>query len=73
MRLGKPHWSLEAHLLDDIRMVWTGTKDKPAKPHPARPTGKRRRAVTPDRRRKLAEARRRAHERRRAIEAGEIT
>ena len=72
-RDGKPHWSLEAHLLDNLRMVQTGTKDKPAKPHPSRPTGQKRPAITPERRRKIADARRRAQERRRAIEAGEIT
>jgi hypothetical protein len=32
-----PEWSVEAHLLDDLRMLWSGTKDKPAKPHPMRP------------------------------------
>ena len=74
MRGGKLHWPLEAHLLDDLRMVWTGSKDKPAKPHPSRPVGqKRRRVDSPERRRKLADARRRAHQRRLAIEAGEIT
>lgn len=61
-------WSIEAHLLDDLRMVWTGSKDKPAKPHPARPKP---RSATPDPR-KIAAARRRRDARRKAIEAGEI-
>jgi hypothetical protein len=72
-RDGKPHWSIEAHLLDNLRMVQTGSKDKPPKPHPMRPTGEKRRRDTPDRQRKLAAARNRARARRRAIEAGEIT
>lgn len=67
------HWSVEAQLLDDLRMVWTGTKDKPAKPHPKRPTPGRARRKDPARARKLADAKRRARERRRAIAAGEIT
>lgn len=70
---GGPHWSLEAHLLDDVRMVLTHTKDRPAKPHPLRVAPARTSAPSPERRRRLAEARARARERRRAIEAGEIT
>lgn len=71
-RNGELHWSLEAHLLDDLRMVWTGTKEKPAKPHPARPQPSKRKSLDPKRRRKLADARKRAAERRRQIEAGEL-
>lgn len=63
-RDGKPHWSLEAILLDTLRMALTGTKERPAKPHPLRPTGPSRRQDSPERRRKLAAARRRARERR---------
>lgn len=61
-------WSIEAHLLDDLRMVWTGSKDKPAKPHPDRPRPK---PMTSDPK-KLAAARRRRDARRKAIESGEI-
>lgn len=31
-----PHWSLEAVLLDDLRMAMTSSKKHPAKPHPLR-------------------------------------
>ena len=68
-----PHWSLEAHLLDDLRLSLTGSKEKPPKPHPLRRQAKPAKRPSPERRKKLAEARRRAHERRLAIEAGEIT
>lgn len=65
----QPSWSIEAQLLDDLRMAMTGSKDKPAKPHPSRPK------PTPPQAdpRKLAAARRRRDERQRAIEAGLIT
>lgn len=63
-RGGKPHWSIEAHLLDQLRMAMTGSKKNPAKPHPQRPTGKPRRKYDPDRPRKIAAAKRRAAERR---------
>lgn len=33
----QPAWSIEAHLLDDLRMVLTSTEKKAAKPHPERP------------------------------------
>jgi len=36
LRGGREHWSLEAHLLDDLRMVWTGDEKHPPKPHPGR-------------------------------------
>lgn len=36
-RKGKPHWTIEAHLLDDLRLATTGSKDKPSKPNPSRP------------------------------------
>lgn len=36
MRDGRQHWSLEAHLLDNLRMAQTGSKKKPAKPMPGR-------------------------------------
>lgn len=75
LRGGRMHWSLEAHLLDEVRIASNpGTKERPAKPHPSRPKpSDAPRKMTPERRRKIADARRRAHERRRAIEAGEIT
>lgn len=60
----KPRWSLEAHLLDDLRMVWTGTEKKPATPHPQRPKPDTTRKDSPERRRKIADARRRQKERR---------
>jgi hypothetical protein len=62
-RDGDAHWAIEAHLLDDIRMALTTTEKAPAKPHPARPRGKPK-AQDPARLRKLADARRRARERR---------
>lgn len=64
------HWSVEAHLLDDVRMALTHSKKHPAKPHPSRPTGKAKKALDPLR---LAAGRRRRMERKRAIERGEIT
>jgi hypothetical protein len=64
-----PAWSVEAHLLDELRIAIQGRKGKP---HPARPRGQRRR-LTPERLKKIAESRRRAAARRRAIESGEIT
>lgn len=73
LRGGKPHWTLEAMLLDNLRMSLTGTKEKPAKPHPMRPRPQPHRRQTPERKRKLADARRRRHERQRRIDAGEIT
>lgn len=65
-----PEWSIEAHLLDDLRMAMTSTKKKKADPHPARPG--RRSSISPEvaeQRRKsterFAEQRRRAAEQRR--------
>lgn len=69
LRDGKPYWSLEAHLLDDLRIATTGSKERPSKPNPNRPTGKPKRV---DKRRILSGQARRA-ERLRLIEAGEIT
>jgi hypothetical protein len=71
-RDGKPHWSIEAQLLDDLRVSLTGSKDRPSRPHPARPKPSTQPRETPERRRKLAAARRRARERRRLIDAGLI-
>lgn len=69
-----PRWSVEAHLLDDVRM-WLmrlcGAEIKDIKPHPQRPIGAK--PIDPARQKKLADARRRAKERRRRIAAGEIT
>lgn len=72
-RGGEAHWSIEAHLIDDLRVAMTGSKEKPSKRHPARPRPDRRVKQTPERMRKIAAAKRRARERRRLIEAGEIT
>lgn len=70
-RDGKPHWSVEAHLIDDLRMSMTGTKDRPAQRHPARPKPSPK-THTPERQRRIAAARRRAADRRRRIESGEL-
>ncbi|MFV0315444.1 MAG: hypothetical protein ACK5O2_00585 [Microthrixaceae bacterium] len=51
----QPAWSIEAHLLDDLRIVLTSTEKKAAKPHPDRP---RPAASRPDPA-KVADARRR--------------
>lgn len=72
-RDGAPHWSVEAHLLDDLRIVLTGSKEKPASPHPMRPKPRSDRANPARRAKQLAAARDRLRERRRRIEAGEIT
>lgn len=69
-----PHWTLEAHLLDDLRqwvMALCGVEAKRIKPHPQRPQSAR--SNDPAREAKLADARRRAAERKRKIAAGEIT
>lgn len=73
LRDGQAHWSLEAHLLDDLRVALTSTEKQRAKIHPARPkpTGKRK-PDSPERRSKLADARRRARQRRARREAGEL-
>lgn len=67
-------WTRTEHLLDDLRMTVELTipkkkRTKP-KPHPDRKSTKH---VDPARRRKLQSARARARERRRKIDAGEIT
>ena len=68
--LGGPSWSIGDHLLDDIRMALTHSKKRPAKPHPLRPRGRRKKTLDP---RRLAAGRRRRAERRDAIERGDIT
>ena len=65
-----PLWSLEAHLLDDLRMVWTSTKEKPAKPAPGRFPAATKPAVDPE---MLRKARARMAERQRLIDTGIIT
>lgn len=70
-RDGKPHWSVEAHLIDDLRMSLTGTKAHPAQRHPARPKPLPK-PTTPERHRRIAAARRRAADRRRRIESGDL-
>lgn len=62
VRDGRAHWSIEAHLLDELRMLWT---EKP-KPHPQRPR-LHAKQPTPERRAKLAAARHRAADRRRRL------
>lgn len=66
-------WSIEAELTDYLRrtVVAVNSKDGDPGAHPFHPS--KRREIDPRRKRKLAEARERAAERRRAIEAGEIT
>lgn len=66
-REGLPYWSIEAHLLDDLRMVEVGTKKNPAKPHPLRPKPRRRNDPT-----KVAAHRRRTKARRDRIKRGEL-
>lgn len=62
-RKSEVYWPIEAYLLDDIRMALTGSKEKPAKPHPARPKSAAK-TFTPQRREALlaAQARRRARQ-----------
>lgn len=73
MRDGKPMWTGEMHLLDDLRMAMTTSTKHKSKPHPQRPkaTAKRRKD-SPERRRKLTAARKRAADRREKIASGEI-
>jgi hypothetical protein len=68
---GRMHWSVEAHLLDDLRMTveaialaQAGEKTKRPKRHDARPKPPPPRH-SPERARKLADARRRARDHRR--------
>lgn len=70
-RDSKPVWSVEAHLLDDVRMVLSSSEKHPARPHPDRPV-KRRAAPSRERARKLAAARKRARARQRAKDTGEL-
>lgn len=67
-REGAPYWSLEAHLLDNVRMALTGSEKQPSQPHPGRPFAT---AASnkggPERKRKIAAARGRARERRRQL------
>lgn len=63
------HWSIEAHLIDDLRMVQVHSKKNPAKPHPARPLGNPKRLNAEA----IADGRRRRALRARRIAAGEIT
>ena len=67
---GSMHWSLEAQLLDDVRMALTGSKQHPPQPHPQRPKAPSERK--PHDPRVVADARRRSRERERQIAAGEI-
>ena len=71
-RNGRPHFTVEANLLDDLRMLWSSSKTSPAKPHPLRFAGRSRSGWDdPKRRPALLDARRRARERRRTREAKE--
>lgn len=70
-----PHWTLEAHLLDDVRILLLallGAEKKDLQPHPQRPKAAKK-PVDPVAVKKRAEARERAAERDRQIAAGEIT
>lgn len=72
-RDGKAHWSLEAHLLDDVRTTFAAAwseKGHTPKPHPERPLAGRKPAADPGR---VAEIKRRARRRRERIACGEIT
>lgn len=65
-RNGEAYWSLEAHLLDDLRRNIVGllggkNAGDALKPHPNRP--KYEPVKTPEQRRKLADARKRVRER----------
>lgn len=71
-RDGAAWWSVEAHLLDDLRIALTFDGKQVPKDHPSRPRQPRDTQRNPERSRRLAEARRRARERQAAIEAGEI-
>lgn len=66
-------WDVADHLLDDLRMTVErlGGVKKPQR-HPSRPKPKKVRNVSRDRRRKVADGRRRLRERRRKIEEGVI-
>lgn len=64
--LGGPGWSVNDYLTADVFHANSG------KPHPARPSGKSAVVESPERRRKVRDARRRARARRKAIERGEI-
>ncbi len=70
-QLEQMFWSTEAQLIDDVRMALTGSKEHPPKPHPQRPTGKKRQMRHDPAR--MADARRRSRERERQIAEGEIT
>lgn len=72
MRAGRSHWSIEAQLLDDLRISLTGSKERPSKPHPQRPRPQAK-TSSPERERKVQDARRRARDRRRLIDAGVLT
>lgn len=65
----KPHWSVEAHLLDELRMALVGSKKNPPKPHPQRPRPGPPR-ISPERRRKIAATRERARLRRAKFSQG---
>ena len=69
LRGGTAWWPVEAHLIDDLRIALTSTKKDTSKPHPARPQPPRKRGG-PDRARKLADARRRAQQRREKAKEG---
>lgn len=75
---GHTPWQLEHHLLDDIRLVVEAVmtdkkhKPKPAEGRPTTATVRQAHRDSPERARKLADARRRSRERRRAREAGEL-
>lgn len=65
-------WTIEAHLLDDIRRQLAASKENPRpKPSPGR-FRKPPRTHSPERQKKLRDARRRARERQRLIDSGQF-
>jgi hypothetical protein len=63
-KIRPPAWQLEAHLLDDIRMQVAALTGKKARAHPQRTFSRPLQRMTRERRRRMADARRRAERRR---------
>lgn len=75
-QLDGPYWTIEAHLLDDTRMLLENVntkKEHEPKVHPSRPQPSRHPQNEPEFEKQLAKARRYARDRRRRIAAGELT
>ena len=76
-QLEKPWFSVEAHLLDDLRMTLVAAntdpkKSGPPEPHPMRPQPSRHPKGDPEFEKKLAAARRYNRDRKRRIARGEL-